>query len=78
MPARRNMGRIEVCCQSNTLMILQSEPGDHDTKILFGCKSGWRMWNWLKAGSLGTSDDVMLRYRSKFSMWSDGDCRWYL
>ncbi|KAG6851956.1 hypothetical protein C0991_004612, partial [Blastosporella zonata] len=43
MPARRNMGRIEVCCQSNRQMNLQSEPGDHDTKMLSGWKSGWRM-----------------------------------
>jgi hypothetical protein len=78
MPARRNMGRIDVCCQSNRLTILQSEPGDHDTKMLFGWRSGWRMQKRLKAGFLGTSDDVIPRYRSKFSTWSDGDCCWYL
>ena len=78
MPAWRNMGRIDVCCQSNRLMTLQPESGDLDTKMLFGWRSGWRIQKRLRAGSLGTSDDVMPRYRSKFSMWYDGDCGWYL
>ena len=72
------MGRMEACCQSITLTTLQPESGDRDTKMLFGWRSGWRMQKRLKVGSLGTSDDVTLRYRSKFSTWYDGDCGWYL
>ena len=73
MPAR-NMGKIDVCCQSNRIVILQPESGDLEIKMLFGRRSGWRMQNRLRAGSLGTRDDVMLRYRSKFSTWYEGDC----
>jgi hypothetical protein len=70
------MGRMDVCCQSNTLTTLQPELGDLDTKTLFGWKSGWRMQKHRRAGSLGMSDGVMLGYRTKFSTWDDGDCGW--
>ena len=70
------MGRIEACCQSIRPTTLQS--GDFDTMMLFCWRSGWRMQKRLRLGSLGTSDDVMSGYRSKFSTWYDGNCCWYL